>query len=103
MRSEGITAPFFTLMMELSGQFHAPVTLHLPSPHGKSPRYPLVRRLGRPQSLSGCCGEEKNPLPLPRSNLNSLAITIPSELGSDQTKWNLAARNVQNNIPVIIT
>jgi hypothetical protein len=29
-------------------------------PQGKSPRYPLDRRLGGPQSCSGCSGEEKN-------------------------------------------
>jgi hypothetical protein len=29
-------------------------------PQGKSPRYPLDRRLGGPQSRSGCGGEEKN-------------------------------------------
>jgi hypothetical protein len=30
-------------------------------PQGKSPRYPLDRRLGEPQSRSGRGGEEKNP------------------------------------------
>jgi hypothetical protein len=29
-------------------------------PRGKSPRYPLDRKLGGPQSRSGRCGEEKN-------------------------------------------
>jgi hypothetical protein len=33
---------------------------------GKSPWYPLDRRLGGPQSRSGCGGEEKNSQPLPR-------------------------------------
>jgi hypothetical protein len=28
-------------------------------PRGKSPRYPLDRRLGGPQSQSGCSGREK--------------------------------------------
>jgi hypothetical protein len=32
---------------------------------GKSPWYPLDRRLGGPQSRSGCGGEEKNSQPLP--------------------------------------
>jgi hypothetical protein len=36
--------------MELSGQIH---------PRGKSPGYPLDRRLGGPQSRSGRGGEEK--------------------------------------------
>jgi hypothetical protein len=37
---------------------------------GKSRWYPLNRRLGGPQSRSGCSGEEKNfqPLPGPRSS-----------------------------------
>jgi hypothetical protein len=34
-------------------------------PQGKSPRYPLDRRLGGPQSRSGRSGEEKNSKPLP--------------------------------------
>jgi len=32
---------------------------------GKEPPYPLDRRLGRPQSWSGCNGEEKKSLLLP--------------------------------------
>jgi hypothetical protein len=31
----------------------------------KSPWYPLYRRLGGLQSLSGCSGEEENSQPLP--------------------------------------
>jgi hypothetical protein len=42
--------------MEFSGQIHAPAAL---TP-GKSPRYPLYRRLGGSQSRSGRGGEEKN-------------------------------------------
>jgi len=34
-------------------------------PQGKSPWYPLDRRLGEPQSQSRCSGEEKNSQPLP--------------------------------------
>jgi hypothetical protein len=34
-------------------------------PQGKSPWYPLDRRLGRPQSRSGRGGKEKNSQPLP--------------------------------------
>jgi hypothetical protein len=34
-------------------------------PQGKSPRYPLCRRLGGSKSRSRRCGEEKNLLPLP--------------------------------------
>jgi hypothetical protein len=35
-------------------------------PQGKSPCYPLDRRLGGAQSRSGLGGEEKNSQPLPR-------------------------------------
>jgi hypothetical protein len=34
-------------------------------PHGKSPSYPLDRRLGGPQSRSRCGGEEKISQPSP--------------------------------------
>jgi hypothetical protein len=34
-------------------------------PQGKSPWYPLDRKLGGPQSRSGCGGEEKTSQPLP--------------------------------------
>jgi hypothetical protein len=36
--------------MQASGQLHAPAAL----PPGKEPWYPLNRRLGGPQSRSGC-------------------------------------------------
>jgi len=42
--------------MELSDQLHAPAALS----QGKSPWYPLDRRLGGPQSRSGRGGLEKN-------------------------------------------
>jgi len=45
----------------VSGQLHALATL----PPGKKNRYPLDRRLGGPQSLSGRGGEEKNSQPPP--------------------------------------
>jgi hypothetical protein len=41
--------------MYVSGQLHAPAAL----PQGKISWYPLDRRLGGPQSRSGCSGEEK--------------------------------------------
>jgi hypothetical protein len=47
--------------MEVSGQLHALAVL---LPRNK-PRYPLDRRLARPQSQSGRGGEEKNSQPLP--------------------------------------
>jgi hypothetical protein len=42
--------------MEVSGQLHDPAAL----PHGKSPWYPLDRRLSGPQSRSGRGGEENS-------------------------------------------
>jgi hypothetical protein len=47
--------------MEVSGQVHATAAL----PQGKSPCYPLDRRLGGPRSRSGRDSEEKNSQPLP--------------------------------------
>jgi len=47
--------------MEVSGQLHASATLH----PGKSPWYPLDRRLGGPQNRSGRGGGEKNSQPPP--------------------------------------
>jgi hypothetical protein len=47
------------LDLEVSDQLHAPAAL----PQGKSPWYPLDRRLGGPQSRSGRGGEEKNSQP----------------------------------------
>jgi hypothetical protein len=46
--------------MEASGQLHGPAVL----PSGKSPRYPLDRRLGGPQSQSRRGGDGKVSLPL---------------------------------------
>jgi hypothetical protein len=40
---------------------HRPLCLQV-----KSPRYPLDRKLGGPQSRSGRCGDEKNSQPMPR-------------------------------------
>jgi hypothetical protein len=54
-------------------------------PHGKSPWYPLDRRLGELQSRSGRGSEEKNPHPLPGlelPNIQPLAqrYTIPAPI-----------------------
>jgi len=46
--------------MEVSGQLHDPATF----PQGKSPWYPLDRKLDGPQSWCGHGGEEKNSQPL---------------------------------------
>jgi hypothetical protein len=50
--------------MEVSGQLHAPAVLL----KGKSPRYPLDRRLDGPQNRSGHGGENKNTNPNRLSN-----------------------------------
>jgi hypothetical protein len=42
-------------------------------PQVNSPQYPLDRRLGEPQSCSGCGGEEKNSQP-PLTKLNGIKI-----------------------------
>jgi hypothetical protein len=72
--------------MEVSGQLHAPATL----PLGKS--YPSARRLGGPQSQSGCCGEEKNLAPAGNRTpafqpiahrYTSCTVTIPWNLLND--------------------
>jgi hypothetical protein len=47
--------------MEVSGQIHAPAAL----PPGKSPCYPVDRRLGGHQSRPGLGGEEINSQPPP--------------------------------------
>jgi hypothetical protein len=68
--------------MEVSGQFQAP----LPHSQGKSPWYPLDRRLGGSQSRSGRGGEEKNIQPPPEIEpYNSERptrnlVVIPTEL-----------------------
>jgi len=56
-------------------------------PRGKSPWYPLNRRLGEPHSQSGCGGEEKNSLPCPcwesnPSHPSHSVVTILSYPGS---------------------
>jgi hypothetical protein len=48
-----------------------------PLPGGKSPRYPLDRTLGGPQSRSGHCGEEKI---LDPTGIRAPAVAIPTEL-----------------------
>jgi hypothetical protein len=47
----------------VSGRRHASAALYH---RGKDSRYPMHRRLGRPQSRSGHRGWRTNPLPLPR-------------------------------------
>jgi len=55
-------------------------------PQGKSPRYPLDRRLGRLQNRSGRGGEEKNSKPPPETEPSNhdcpthSIVAIPYEL-----------------------
>jgi hypothetical protein len=67
-----------TRYMEVSGQLHASAALHW----GRSPGYPLDRRLVRPQNRSGCCGVEKSPLPLLRIEPKLLGRPAHSLIGS---------------------
>jgi hypothetical protein len=65
--------------MEMSGQPHAPAAL----PQEKSPWYPLVRRLGGPQSRSGQGGDEKNSQHLPGLEppiIQTVALSYTTEL-----------------------
>jgi hypothetical protein len=57
--------------MDLSGQLHTPATL----PRGKNTQYPLDRRLGGFQSLSGCTGKEKK-IPIPNDAYSPSNISV---------------------------
>jgi hypothetical protein len=57
-------------------------------PQGKSPLYPLHRRLGGPQSRSGQGGEEKNPSPRQESNSR---IPIVQPVTQRYTDWAITA------------
>jgi hypothetical protein len=59
MSGSGGTAPFLTYLTEVSDELHGLPAL----PWGKSPHNPLDRRLGGPQSQSGCYGKNKNLAP----------------------------------------
>jgi hypothetical protein len=54
-------------------------TTRPPCPRGKSPQYPLDRRLGRTQGRSGRYGKEKNLVPLPGIETRNL-VDIPTAL-----------------------
>jgi hypothetical protein len=60
----------------MNDALHVPADLY----RGKSPRYPLDRRLGGPQSRYGRCGENKN-LALAGNPTSAFQpIAVPSEL-----------------------
>jgi hypothetical protein len=66
--------------MEVSGQLHIPAAL----PHGKSPWYPLDRRVGGPQSHFGRGGEEKNSQPPPRIEPSTPIVQPVAQRYSDR-------------------
>jgi hypothetical protein len=70
--------------MEVSCQLHAPAAL---SP-GKSPWYPLDRRLGGHQNRSGRGGEEKNSQPRRGSNHRT---PIVQPVAQRYTDWAITA------------
>jgi hypothetical protein len=72
--------------MEVSGQLHTPAAL----PQGKSPWYPLDRRLGGPQSRSGRGVKEKNSQSRRESNPKT---TIVQPVAQCYTDWAIAALN----------
>jgi len=60
--------------MEVSGSF----ILQSLYPQGNNPWYPVDRKLGEPQSQSGCNGEQKNSQPIP--GLKSLIIQPTAQI-----------------------
>jgi hypothetical protein len=66
--------------MEVSGQLHTPAAL----PQGKSPWYPLDRRLDGPQSQSGHSVEDNIFSPCQESNPNHLIV---QPIVSHYTVW----------------
>jgi hypothetical protein len=87
--------------VEASGEFHAPAAL----PPGKSPRYPLDRRLRGLQSRSGRHGEVKILTPTgTRTWLSSpQPVAIPTTLSrlrylSEEAEKNLRKTITQNNL-----
>jgi hypothetical protein len=71
--------------MEVSGQLHALAAL---PPEGKSPCYPLDRRLGGTQCRSGRGGEEKNSQPRRESNPRT---PIVQPVAQHYTDWAITA------------
>jgi hypothetical protein len=49
---------------------------------GKGSRYPLERRLGGPQNLSGSGGEEKNSQPPPTMAINNVITATEMSAGN---------------------
>jgi hypothetical protein len=66
----------------VSGHLHVQTAI----PWGKGPQYPLYRRRGGPQSLSGRCAEKKNVLPLPGFE-KFLPRRIVIKTNTQRTDW----------------
>jgi hypothetical protein len=64
----------------------------------ESPWYPLDRRLGGPQSQSGCGGKEKNSLPL--LGLKPLIIQPIAQCYTTKPLWLLVFKLGTSKIPV---
>jgi hypothetical protein len=80
VRRSGGLAPLF-VTSALDGGEWSTLRLGRFTPGGQSPRYPFVRRLDGPQSQSGCCGVEKDPLLLSEIELWPFQpVAIPTEL-----------------------
>jgi hypothetical protein len=75
--------------MEAIGQLHASAA----KPPGKGPQYPLSRRLGRPQTRSGCFGVEKNLLPLPGIEFRLPALILSLYRLSDLVRYLIKHRD----------
>jgi hypothetical protein len=71
--------------MEVSDQLNAPPLY----PQGKSPWYPLDRRLGGPQSRSGHGGEEENSQPPPGIEILEILTTHICLVSRSENKWSL--------------
>jgi hypothetical protein len=71
----------------MNGYLHAPSAL----PQGKSPWYPLDRRLGGPQCWSERSGKEIISVPAKKWTLVTQPVTIPTEL-----PWPIATHRVLN-------
>jgi hypothetical protein len=62
-------------------------------PQGKSPWYPLDKRLGGPQSRSGCGGEEENCFIIFKTSINGVCVVTSTGVRYDIYLWNETVRN----------
>jgi hypothetical protein len=69
-------------------------------PWGKSPNYPLERRLGVPQSRSGRCGVKKNHFSLPGTELRWSSLSL-YRLGYKNLKFNNVHYLIYKILPLV--